>query len=118
MRWVVVALLLTANVQHGKASWYGHPYHGRRTAECWQQLRDNPALKDCERYDMHAMTAAHKTLPFGTMVTVCRTNNKCVTVRINDRGPYVKGRVIDLSFAAAKELDMVREGVVPVTLTW
>lgn len=64
---------------------------------------------------MHAMTAAHKTLPFGTMVRVTDIESrKTVIVRITDRGPFTKGRVIDLSYAAAGELDMIQAGVVPV----
>src|SRR5690554_5765255 len=80
----------------GRASWYGERFHGRKTASG-------------ETYDMHALTAAHKTLPFGTMVRVTDIESrKSVVVRITDRGPFAKGRVIDLSFAAAGELDMIR----------
>lgn len=79
--------------QSGKASWYGPGFHGRTTA-------------NGERYNMHAMTAAHKTLPFGTMVRVInKRNGKSVTLRINDRGPYKAGRIIDLSKAANAKLD-------------
>ena len=86
----------------GKATWYGKKHHGRTTA-------------NGEKFDMHAFTAAHKTLPFNTIVRVTNTNNnKNVVVRINDRGPYGKGRVIDLSHAAAEDLGMIRSGVVPV----
>ncbi len=86
----------------GVASYYAHKYHGRTTASG-------------ERFDMNDMTAAHKTLPFGTRVRVTNLDNgKAVTVRINDRGPFVKGRVIDLSLAAAKKVDMVRAGVANV----
>ncbi len=90
--------------QQGMASWYGPGFHNRLTA-------------NGERYNMNAMTAAHKSLPFGTMVTVqsVRTG-KTVTVRINDRGPFVKGRVIDLSRAAAKKLGMHKSGVQRVKL--
>ena len=88
----------------GVASYYAHKYHGRTTA-------------NGERFDMNDMTAAHKTLPFGTRVRVTNLNNgKSVTVRINDRGPFVKGRVIDLSLAAAKKLDMVGPGLAEVRL--
>ena len=88
--------------EEGTASWYGKKYHGRRTSSG-------------ERYDMHAMTAAHRDLPFGTVVRVTNLRNgKNVRVTINDRGPFVEGRIIDLSYAAAKKLDMVRDGVVPV----
>jgi len=89
----------------GIASYYAEPYNGRRTA-------------NGETFDTYnAMTAAHKTLPFNTVVRVKNMNNgEEVDVRINDRGPFVKGRVIDLSLAAAKEIDLVRAGVAPVKL--
>ena len=78
----------------GIASWYGHPYHGRRAASG-------------EIYNMYDMTAAHRTLPFGTMVQVHDLENgRDVTVRINDRGPFVEGRIIDLSYAAAQAMGM------------
>jgi len=80
--------------ERGIASWYGHPYHGRPTASG-------------EIYNMYAMTAAHKTLPFGTRVTVHDLENgQDVTVRINDRGPFIEGRIIDLSYAAAQAMHM------------
>ncbi|HKT10316.1 MAG TPA: septal ring lytic transglycosylase RlpA family protein [Terriglobia bacterium] len=80
--------------EEGIASWYGHPFDGRRTSSG-------------ETYNMHAMTAAHRTLPFGTMVKVHDLENgKSVVVRINDRGPFVEGRIIDLSYAAAKAMGM------------
>jgi peptidoglycan lytic transglycosylase len=80
--------------EEGIASWYGHPFDGRRTA-------------DGEIYNMHAMTAAHRTLPFGTMVQVHDLENgQSVVVRINDRGPFVAGRIIDLSYAAAQAMHM------------
>lgn len=89
-------------VETGIASWYGHPYHGRRTASG-------------EVYDMEKLTAAHRTLPFGTWVEVTNLQNqKRVRVRITDRGPFVEGRIIDLSLAAAREIDMVRAGIVQV----
>jgi rare lipoprotein A len=70
-----------------------------------------------ERFDKHKLTAAHRTLPFGTMVRVTNTRNgKSVVVRINDRGPYGPKRIIDLSYAAAQQLDMINAGVAPVTL--
>jgi rare lipoprotein A len=78
----------------GIASWYGHPYHGRPTASG-------------EIYNMYDMTAAHRTLPFGTQVKVHDLDNgHDVTVRINDRGPFVEGRIIDLSYAAAQAMHM------------
>jgi len=91
-------------VEKGEASWYGHPYHGRRTASG-------------ERYDMHQLTAAHRTLPFDTWVVVTRRDNgRSVEVRINDRGPFVRGRVIDLSFAAARRIGLDVDGVAPVSV--
>lgn len=92
-------------IERGTASWYGLQFHGRRTA-------------NGERYDMYALTAAHKTLPFNTIVRVhnLRTG-RSVQVRINDRGPFVKGRVIDLSKAAAEKLGMDELGLRPVSLT-
>ena len=88
--------------EKGRASWYGEPYHGRATASG-------------ERYDMHAMTAAHRTLPFGTVVRVTNLENgRSVRLRITDRGPFKKGRIIDLSYAAAKKLNMIGPGVVKV----
>ncbi len=88
--------------EEGIASWYGHPYDGRPTASG-------------EIYNMYAMTAAHRTLPFGTRVRVHDLkNHRSVVVRINDRGPFVKGRIIDLSYAAAQDLHM--DGTAPVRL--
>jgi rare lipoprotein A len=89
-------------VEVGWASWYGGKFHGRRTASG-------------EVYDMYQLTAAHKTLPLGTSVIVTHVKNgKSVTVTINDRGPFVEPRIIDLSFAAAQALEMVEEGVAKV----
>jgi peptidoglycan lytic transglycosylase len=88
----------------GLASWYGHPYHGR-------------AASNGEIYDMEKLTAAHRTLPFGTWVHVTNlANNKSVDVRIIDRGPFVNGRVIDLSHAAAQAIDLIGPGVAEVRL--
>jgi rare lipoprotein A len=90
--------------QIGRASWYGRFFHGRRTA-------------NGERYDMHAMTAAHRTLPLGSYVRVTNpANSRSVIVRINDRGPYARGRVIDLSMAAAAMLDMRHSGTARVQI--
>lgn len=90
--------------QTGIASWYGEPFHGRRTSSG-------------EIYDMHQLTAAHLTLPFGTIVLVTDLETgKSVVVKINDCGPYVAGRIIDLSFAAAERLGMVRKGLAKVGL--
>ncbi len=91
-------------VQYGKASWYGGKFHGRRTA-------------NGEIYDMNKKTAAHKTLPMGTYVKVMNlSNHKYSVVRINDRGPFVKGRIIDLSRAVAEEIDLIGPGVVDVKI--
>jgi rare lipoprotein A len=88
----------------GVASWYGPGFHGRTTA-------------NGERYDMHGMTAAHKSLAFGTRVRVTNeTNGKSVVVRINDRGPYVGKRIIDLSKSAAQAIDMIGPGTAAVTV--
>ena len=88
--------------QRGLASWYGKKFHGRKTA-------------NGEVYDMHAMTAAHKTLPLGTCVKVRNMENgRSVEVRINDRGPFITGRVIDLSYAGAKAIGLVGPGVAQV----
>ncbi len=92
------------SIETGVASWYGHPYHGRPAA-------------NGEIYDMEKMTAAHRTLPFETMVRVVNlSNNKAVEVRITDRGPFVDGRVIDLSHAAARAIDMIGPGTAMVRL--
>ena len=90
--------------QVGVASWYGGKFHGRTTS-------------NGETYDMYAHTAAHKTLPFNTRVRVTHLGTGAYTeVRINDRGPFVKDRIIDLSLAAARELDMVRTGTAEVRI--
>ena len=90
--------------QRGQASWYGRDFHGKKTS-------------NGEIYNMHAMTAAHKTLPFGTYVTVSNLdNNRNLDVRINDRGPFVRGRIIDLSYAAAKKLGLVGPGTAYVEI--
>ena len=86
----------------GKASWYGPGLNGNHTA-------------NGEIFDMYGMSAAHKKLPFGTIVVVTNENNgKSVVVRINDRGPFVAGRIIDLSYGAAYMIDMIQAGVAPV----
>lgn len=88
----------------GVASWYGPGFHGRTTA-------------NGERYDMYGLTAAHKSLAFGTEVKVTnRTNGKSVIVRINDRGPFVGSRIIDLSKSAAEAIDMIGPGTAAVTV--
>lgn len=88
----------------GLASWYGKPFHGRTTASG-------------ERYDMNELTAAHRTLAFGTVVDVKNLENgREVRVRITDRGPFVDGRIIDLSRAAARKIAMIEAGVVRVRI--
>lgn len=86
----------------GIASYYAHKYHGRKTASG-------------ERYNMHALTAAHRTLPFGTRVKVTNLqDDRSVVVRINDRGPFIKGRIIDVSLEAARRLQMISKGTARV----
>ena len=90
--------------EKGLASWYGSKFHGRKTA-------------NGEIYDMHGLTAAHKTLPLNTWVKVTNLRNgKDITVRVNDRGPFVRDRLIDMSYAGARMLGMVDDGVAPVTI--
>lgn len=90
--------------QRGIASWYGKKFHGKKTS-------------NGEIYDMYAMTAAHKTLPLGTLVHVRNLDNDAeVTVRINDRGPFVQGRIIDLSYTAAQKIDIATSGTAPVVI--
>lgn len=89
-------------IETGKASYYGKAHHGNRTASG-------------ERFNQNDLTAAHRTLPFGSLVRVTNlNNNRSVVVRINDRGPFARGRIIDVSRKAAEALDMIRAGVVPV----
>lgn len=112
--WVAVALLAactstrppaSGSHEEGLASWYGEPYHGRPTASG-------------RIYDQRELTAAHRTLPFGTRVLVSRLDNgRAVEVVVNDRGPFVAGRIIDLSRAAAEELRLVGPGVARVRLS-
>ena len=91
--------------ESGIASWYGDPFHGRKTS-------------NGETYNMHEMTAAHKILPMHTHLLVKNlANNKEIVVRINDRGPFVKDRIVDLSYRAAQELDVIRTGTAPVRIT-
>lgn len=90
------------DTQEGDAVWYGKEQHGGPTASG-------------ERFNMHELTAAHRTLRMGTLVQVTNLRSGLsVVVRINDRGPYTRGRIIDLSYAAAKQLGMVQAGVAPV----
>jgi len=117
-RWALLSLFLTSIpgsgcrvrqdyfpggfIQTGEASWYGPEFHGKPTSS--QEI-----------YNMHDLTAAHNTLPLGTFVMVTNlSNGKSIVVRINDRGPFVKGRIIDLSYAAARALDMIGPGTARV----
>jgi rare lipoprotein A len=91
-------------IQEGNASWYGNEFHGRHSS-------------NGEVYDQYKLTAAHRTLPFDTMVRVTNlSNGKSTTVRITDRGPFVENRIIDLSLAAAREIESIGPGVVPIRL--
>lgn len=88
----------------GTASWYGIPFHGRKTA-------------NGEIYDMNGLTCAHRTLPFGTVLFVTNLgNNRTVTVRVTDRGPFISGRIVDLSRGAASALGMLDTGTAQVSL--
>ena len=90
----------------GKASWYGPGFHGRRTASG-------------ERYNMNALTAAHRSLPFGAQLKVTNlVNDREVIVKVNDRGPFIKGRIIDLSREAAQRLAFKKTGTVRVRIEW
>jgi rare lipoprotein A len=101
---IAAGSLFAESEMQGIASWYGGKFHGRLTS-------------NGEVFDTNDLTAAHKTLPFGTMVKVVnQENGRWVVVRINDRGPFVEGRIIDLSRAAADELCMLSTGVAPVSL--
>ncbi|MBN2103015.1 septal ring lytic transglycosylase RlpA family protein [bacterium] len=89
---------------YGRASYYGKKFHGRKTASG-------------EIFNMYALTAAHRTLPFGTVCRVTnQSNKKSVIVRINDRGPFVQGRILDLSYKAADLLDGLNQGILPVKI--
>ena len=91
-----------AKTQKGKASWYGPGLHGRTTASG-------------ERFNMNAYSAAHRTFAFGTKLCIENLRNgRGITVRVNDRGPFVRGRVVDVSRRAAQSLGMIRSGTVPV----
>jgi rare lipoprotein A len=91
-------------VERGMASWYGPGFHGNKTA-------------NGEQYDMHKLTAAHRTLPLGSVAVVrSTTTGKEVTIRINDRGPFAKGRVLDLSYAGARMLGMIGQGTDQIEL--
>jgi rare lipoprotein A len=93
-----------SRVYYGKASYYGKQFHGRKTASG-------------ETFNMHALTAAHRNFPFGTVCKVVNASNgKSVIVTINDRGPFVQGRILDLSYGAAERIGGLREGVMTVRI--
>ena len=86
----------------GRSSWYGPRFHGRKTASG-------------ERYNMYQLTAAHRSLPFGTLLQITNvTNDKKIIVKVNDRGPFISGRVLDLSYAAAQKLGFVNAGTAEI----
>ena len=90
--------------QKGMASWYGEPFHGRRTA-------------NGEVYDMNQLSAAHRTLPFTSTIKVTNLDNqRTVVVKVNDRGPFIRGRILDLSYAAAQAIGMDQTGIAPIFL--
>lgn len=94
----------TVVLQEGRASWYGPGFHGRKTASG-------------EKFNQKDLTCAHRSLPFGTQLKVVNLNNdQSVIVRVNDRGPFVKGRIIDLSKSAAREIDLLSTGTAPVRI--
>ena len=93
---VLLTMSFTLNETYGKASWYGHPYHRRKAASG-------------EIYNMNSLTAAHRTLKFANIA-----NNKSVVVRINDRGPFVKGKILDLSKAAFQQIASSSVGVINI----
>jgi len=95
----------SSQIEQGMASYYGDQFQGKKTASG-------------EPYDRGAYTCAHRTLPFGTQVRVTNLKNKkSVLVRVNDRGPWVEGRIIDLSYVAASDIGMIRDGVIKVKIT-
>lgn len=101
---VAIMLVMISPALAGKASYYGKQHHGKRTASG-------------ERFDMNAMTCAHRTARFGTQITVTY-RGRSIVCRVNDRGPFVRGRVLDLSYAAAKQLGIVGRGVATVSLSY
>ncbi|MBO9702671.1 MAG: septal ring lytic transglycosylase RlpA family protein [Sporocytophaga sp.] len=102
--WKVVVFAQTTSSEEGLASYYADKFHGRRTASG-------------DKYNKHKFTAAHRTLPFDTQVKVTNlSNDSSVIVTINDRGPYGKGKIIDLSYCAAKELNFVKKGITKVKI--
>lgn len=103
-KWYYPTLTSIGQSYDGIASWYGPNFHGKYTS-------------NGEVYDMHAHTAAHKTLPMNTMLKVVnKSNSRATVVRVNDRGPFVDDRIIDLSNQAARDIDMLKKGTAPVTI--
>ena len=102
---IIASTILPVRASNGTmlASWYGPGFHGRTTA-------------NMETYDMHGYTAAHKSLPFGTRLRVCYEG--CVDVRINDRGPYIGERELDISYGAARAINLVKPGVATVLVRY
>jgi rare lipoprotein A len=101
---VVTEKFYTGQEISGKSSYYGSKFHGRKTA-------------NGETFDMYKLSAAHRELPFETLIKVTNIkNNKSVIVHINDRGPFVAGRILDLSYGAAKKIDMLDDGVAEVNI--
>lgn len=101
---MLMLTLLTAQTERGEASYYADSFQGKPTASG-------------EPYDRNKLTAAHRTLPFGTRLRVTRTDNgKSVVVKVNDRGPHKAGRIVDLSYAAAAQVGLVRDGIAPVKI--
>ena len=113
IKYIILALILSFffplssdslenSPQYGKASWYGSKFHGRKTASG-------------ERFNKHSYTGAHKKLPFGTIIRVTNLRNgKEVYIKLNDRGPFINGRILDVSRAAAKAIGLINRGVIQV----
>ena len=100
----IITLIDASNSIYGKASWYGSKFHGKLMASG-------------KKYNMYDYIAAHKTLPLGTLIKVTNLkNNRWVYVKVMDRGPYVKGRVLDLSYLAAKKIGLIKSGVAKVKI--
>ena len=101
---LILVAMQTNDVIIGTASYYAHKFHGRKTA-------------NGEIYNSTKFTAAHRDFPFGTKVKITNlSNDKSVVVRVNDRGPFAKNRIIDVSYAAAKKIDMIKKGVIKVKI--
>ena len=100
----ILLIIILSYPQYGNASWYGGKFHGRQTA-------------NGERFNKHSFTVAHKQLPFGTVIRVTNLRNgKDVYVRVTDRGPFIKGRIVDLSLAAAEAIGFNGRGVIRIKI--